>query len=352
MSLDQIAGRPTPLASLTRATSRIARARSMDEVVETIRSAARSLIGCQGISIIRREGNLCHYVEEDAIGPLWKGQRFPAADCISGWAMANRQTVVISDISRDARVPQDLYANTFVRSLMMAPVRPGDPVGAIGAYWSQPYSPSQWEIETLEALTEAATTAVENIGLVAVLLNSVDETSRVEADAGLAGDIQAIAGVGAVRDILDMALRMTGMGFAAVARVTETRWIACQVLDHLGFGLKPGDELPVESTSGNAMRDHRRAIVFDDAAADPDRREHDAPRIYGLRSYISVPIILPNGKFWGTLCTIDSSSVKINKLQVVGSFKLFAELIAQHLGVGDKLQVSPGSLDQEHEPQT
>jgi len=29
------------------------------------------------------------YADEDAIGPLWKGQRFPMDHCISGWAMVH-----------------------------------------------------------------------------------------------------------------------------------------------------------------------------------------------------------------------------------------------------------------------
>ncbi len=60
----------TPLASLTRATSAISRARSLDEIVATIRATARALIGSEGIAVIRLEGDLCHYVEEDAIAPL------------------------------------------------------------------------------------------------------------------------------------------------------------------------------------------------------------------------------------------------------------------------------------------
>jgi len=45
--------------------------------------------------------------------------------------------------------------------------RRGDPVGAIGAYWAKPYEPTRWEVETLEALAEAAATAVEHIGFAA-----------------------------------------------------------------------------------------------------------------------------------------------------------------------------------------
>ncbi len=89
---DAAAPYSTPLASLTRAIGAMGRAESQDAVIETLRSTARSLIGCEGIAIIRREGDLCHYVEEDAIGPLWKGHKFPMSACISGWAMLNRRT--------------------------------------------------------------------------------------------------------------------------------------------------------------------------------------------------------------------------------------------------------------------
>jgi GAF domain-containing protein len=102
---------------------------------------ARSLIGCEGIAVILKDGDLCHYVEEDAIGPLWKGQKFPASACVSGWAMLNRETAVVPDIRADERIPYELYAGTFVRALAMAPVNVEAPIAAIGAYWSQPYSP-------------------------------------------------------------------------------------------------------------------------------------------------------------------------------------------------------------------
>ena len=64
----------------------------------------------------------------------------------------------------------------------------------------------------------------------------------------LQADVAAIARIEAVPTILDVVCRTTGMGFAAVARVTEDRWIACSVLDEIDFGLKPGGELKVDTT--------------------------------------------------------------------------------------------------------
>lgn len=343
----------TPLASLTKAMARLAQARTTDEIIETVRTTARSLIGCDGIAIIRRDGELCHYVEEDAIGPLWKGQKFPMVACISGWAMINRNTAVVPDIAKDDRIPHELYADTFVRSLAMAPVKAEEPIGAIGAYWSQPYEPMQWEIETLEALASAVASSIEHVGLIDSLNDALTEARQppaiVAEQVDFTKDIERVSGIAAVPTILDVVLRMTGMGFAAVARVTENRWITCQSLDHLGFGLKPGDELPVESTLCNEIRGHRQTIVFDDAVEEPLYRDHHTPRIYGLRSYISVPIILANGQFFGTLCAIDPNPAKVNNPQVLGSFKLFAELIGQHLDADDRLKAAQASLEREQE---
>ena len=53
--------------------------------------------------------------------------------------------------------------------------------------------------------------------------------------------------------------------------------------------------------------------------------------MYGLQSYISMPIILPDGAFFGTLCAIDPRPARLNRLEVVGMFKNFAQLIAFHL---------------------
>lgn len=105
----------------------------------------------------------------------------------------------------------------------------------------------------------------------------------------LAQDIAAIARMKALPVLLDTICRSTGMGFAAVGQVTDTRWIAAALRDDIGFGVKPGSELPVETTICNEIRDGREIVVIDDVAADPRFRLHPAPALYGFKSYISVP---------------------------------------------------------------
>jgi two-component sensor histidine kinase len=160
---------------LVQAIEKLAGAAGMDDVVATLRTTARKLIGADGIAVILREGEQCWYVEEDAMGPLWKGHKFPLASCISGWAMLYRQTVAIEDIRDDPRIPQDLYLETFVRSLLMVPVRSNDPIGAIGAYWSDCYRATADQVAMLERLARATATAMENVRLIEALSKALDD---------------------------------------------------------------------------------------------------------------------------------------------------------------------------------
>lgn len=162
-------------------------------------------------------------------------------------------------------------------------------------------------------------------------------------------DIETIRQIPAVPSILDVVCRSTGMGFAAVARVTEDRWIACEVLDNIDFGLKSRGELRVETTICNEIRDSREAVIIDHVAEDEAFCDHHTPAMYGFQSYISMPIILANGNFFGTLCAIDPRPMRLNTPETVGMFKLFAELIAVHVDARYALISSQESLVQERE---
>jgi len=86
-------------------------------------------------------------------------------------------------------------------------------------------------------------------------------------------DIETIQQIPAGPSILQVICAATGMGFAAVARVTEDRWIACEVLDNVHFGLPAGGELKVETTLCNEVQTGRREIVIDDVADDDQYRD-------------------------------------------------------------------------------
>jgi hypothetical protein len=136
-------------------------ARSLDDVTAVVRGAARVLAGADGATFVLLEGDQCYYADEDAIAPLWKGHRFPAAACVSGWVIHHRQPVLIPDITADERVPQDAYRRTFVKSLAMVPIRSLSPLGAVGVYWATPNRPTAAVVRLIQALADSAAVALE-----------------------------------------------------------------------------------------------------------------------------------------------------------------------------------------------
>jgi signal transduction histidine kinase len=164
----------------------------------------------------------------------------------------------------------------------------------------------------------------------------------------LYSDFEAVKNISIVPTMLDVVCRITGMGFAAVARVTEDRWLACSVRDDVNFGLAEGGELKIETTICNEIRDNRKEVIIDHVDLDPHFKDHHTPKMYGLQSYISFPIILKSGLFFGTLCAIDSKPATVNKPEIRGTFKLFADLLAFHLDGLDLLIRSKLALKQSH----
>jgi signal transduction histidine kinase len=147
----------------------------------------------------------------------------------------------------------------------------------------------------------------------------------------LSADIARVKNIAIVPTMLEVICRTTGMGFAAIARVTHDKWIACSVRDEIAFGLEPGGELVLETTICDEIRDSGKEVVIDHVAEDAAFCNHHTPRMYGFQSYISVPIRLKNGEFFGTLCAIDPKPAQLKNPRVMGMFTLFSELISFHL---------------------
>lgn len=159
-----------------------------------------------------------------------------------------------------------------------------------------------------------------------------------ETNEQILADIRKIQQIAIVPTMLEVICRATGMGFAAIIRVTEDRWIACSVRDEIGFGVQEGGELKLETTICNEVRESRQAVLIDHVAEDSHFCNHHTPKIYGFQSYISLPIVLNTGEVFGTLCALDPAPHKVSDIKIAGMFSLFAELIAFHLQALDMLE--------------
>ena len=141
--------------------ARLAAAERLEDVQQVVKVAARRIADAHGATFVLLDHDMCYYADEDSMSPLWKGQRFPVSDCISGWAMIHRSAVTIADTRRDERIPQEAYRPTFVRSLVMVPMLGPDPVGAIGVYWARPGAPDGDVVKALQRLSRLAVVALE-----------------------------------------------------------------------------------------------------------------------------------------------------------------------------------------------
>lgn len=159
-------------------------------------------------------------------------------------------------------------------------------------------------------------------------------------------DILNIENITIVPSLLNVICQTTGMGFAAIARVTEDRWITCSVQDNVLFGLKPGDELKVKTTICNEIRQNPKAVIIDNVSEDPDYHDHHTPAMYNLQSYISVPIIRQDGTFFGTLCAIDPKPNNLKQFKVREMFNLFADLISFHITAIEQVVESKKHLEE------
>jgi diguanylate cyclase (GGDEF)-like protein len=155
------------LTSLATAIEELSTAATVADVQRLVHGAARRLTGADGATLVVREGGQCHYVDEDAIGPLWKGRRFPLESCISGWSMLHGELAVVEDVYSDPRIPQEAYRPTFVKSLLIVPIgaRGRPAIGAIGMYWARRHAATEEQVAVARALAGSAAAALDRARL-------------------------------------------------------------------------------------------------------------------------------------------------------------------------------------------
>ena len=233
------------LEQLFRAQTRLVQAvqdlslvRTLPAIQEIVRHAARAIASADGATFVLRDGDRCHYADEDAISPLWKGQRFPMSACISGWAMLNAQPAVVPDIYADPRIPADAYRPTFVQSLVMVPIRLKSPIGAIGVYWSHRKHASRDEVALIQALANTTSVAMENVQVYTELEQRVAQrTQQLE---GLNKELEAFSY--SVSHDLRAPLRSIG-GFTQLLRRELGEGISVRARHYMGNVMESAEQM-------------------------------------------------------------------------------------------------------------
>ncbi|MDQ0702235.1 signal transduction histidine kinase [Pseudomonas sp. W3I7] len=162
-----------------------------------------------------------------------------------------------------------------------------------------------------------------------------------------AADIATIGRISAVPAMLQVISDMTGLRFAAVARVTDDTWTACAVLDQLEFGLGVGGELDLTTTICHEIRGSHVSVVIDKASEDPLYHDHHTPRIYHFESYISVPVFRTDGRFFGTLCALDPNPAPLRSSSIQSTMESFARVLSLQIEAEEALQQTEAQLQEE-----
>jgi PAS domain S-box len=282
------------------AAERLAQARSLEDVVEVVRSTARAITGAQGITIVSADGDHCRYVAEDAIAPLWAGQRFKLTQCVSGWVMLNGQAAVIPDIYADPRVPHDSYRSTFVRSMAMVPVDTGEVEVAIGAYWAERNGPDAQAMELLEQLARLIGAAIRNVSL----QTSFEIVNQTGAAVAADHDLERI-----VQTITDAGVELTGAQFGAffynVVDANGERYTLYSLsgVEREAFA---GLDMPRNTPVFAATFAGHGVVRSDDIRLDP-RYGHNPPHNgmpmghLPVASYLALPVVSHSGEVLGGL---------------------------------------------------
>jgi signal transduction histidine kinase len=158
--------------------------------------------------------------------------------------------------------------------------------------------------------------------------------------ADLAADVDIVTQIDAMPNILDVVCRVTGMGFAAIVRITEDRWVACSVLDKIGFGLHAGSELALQTTLCHDVTRTGSPVIINHVARDPCYADHPSPALHGFESYIAMPICLPDGSLFGTLFAVDREPHRLDTPEIVGTFTLFSALIGYQVDAHRRLHAA------------
>jgi len=162
-----------------------------------------------------------------------------------------------------------------------------------------------------------------------------------------AADIATIGRISAVPAMLKVISDMTGLRFAAVARVTEDTWTACAVLDQLEFGLGVGGELDLSTTICHEIRGSHASVVIDKASEDPRYHDHHTPRMYQFESYISVPVFRTDGRFFGTICALDPNPAQLRSSTIQSTMESFARVLSLQIEAEEALQNTQAQLQEE-----
>lgn len=136
----------------------------------------------------------------------------------------------------------------------------------------------------------------------------------------------------AVRRLLRSIGDQLGMDVAYIAELTDEQVFHFLEGDGASFGFSVAGSVPAEKTFCLRMVNGEIPSLICDAVNDPLVKDMRATAKAGIGAYLGVPIVLPDGSTYGTLCVMSHSARPDLDERRTESLRLYAGLVGQYLG--------------------
>jgi EAL domain-containing protein (putative c-di-GMP-specific phosphodiesterase class I) len=143
----------------------------------------------------------------------------------------------------------------------------------------------------------------------------------------------------AADDMIQMALagarEFLGMDVAFIGEFTDDLRVFRYVVDGgQGAPVRVGDAHRLEDTYCQRVVDGRLPHLMTDAGENPEAAALPVTRALPIGAHLSVPITLPDGRLYGTLCAFSADPMPGLSQQDLGALRLLSTLLASSLGAG------------------
>ena len=134
-----------------------------------------------------------------------------------------------------------------------------------------------------------------------------------------------------VEQALRAARTQLGMELAHLSAFEDGRQVFRAVQGGSSFGLEEGDSVDLESTYCQRVVDGRLPNLVRDARAHPETKDLPATGDPGIGAYVGVPVVLSDGRIYGTLCCLDHAARPALDDRDLAFMHVIAAMIATHI---------------------
>jgi HD-GYP domain-containing protein (c-di-GMP phosphodiesterase class II) len=136
----------------------------------------------------------------------------------------------------------------------------------------------------------------------------------------------------AIQELVDVARQFLEMDVAYLAKIEEdVQTFATLAGNRDSFGLAVGDALDLDASYCKRMLEGQIPNAVTDVAAEADLATLAITGRAGIGAYLGVPVILPNGHTYDTLCAINHEPMAPVPESSLDVMRSFASLIASHV---------------------